>query len=163
MAGRSRRAAQGGPGAAAAWPLATAALDRGAPRAWPSWPTGGAWCFPLAGRGGLWACSPGRPARGPAAPGGAGLAEDLARRIALALENARLAARQQAASAALRATLVPAELPRVPGVELAVAHDLPGAGAAARQAATSATCSAGAGRWRFAVGEVCGTGRRPWR
>jgi serine phosphatase RsbU (regulator of sigma subunit) len=87
------------------------------------------------------------------------LAEDLAGRIALALENARLAAQQQAAGQALRGVLLPAELPRVPGVELAVAHDLPGAGAAA--AAGGDFCDvfpAGPGRWRFAIGEVCGTG-----
>ena len=89
------------------------------------------------------------------------LAEDLAGRIALALENARLAAQQQAAGQALRAVLLPAELPRVPGVELAVAHDLPGAGAGAAVAAGGDFCDvfpAGPGRWRFAVGEVCGTG-----
>ncbi len=120
----------------------------------------GAWCFPLATAGGasgllvLGGPHVGRPSREVLS-----LAEDLAGRIALALENARLAAQQQAAGQALRAVLLPAELPRVPGVELAVAHDLPGAGAAA--AAGGDFCDvfpAGPGRWRFAVGEVCGTG-----
>lgn len=120
----------------------------------------GAWCFPLATPGGvsgllvLGGPHAGRPSREVLS-----LAEDLAGRIALALENARLAAQQQAAGQALRAVLLPAELPRVPGVELAVAHDLPGAGAAA--AAGGDFCDvfpAGPGRWRFAVGEVCGTG-----
>jgi serine phosphatase RsbU (regulator of sigma subunit) len=120
----------------------------------------GAWCFPLATPSGvlgllvLGGPHTGRPSREVLS-----LAEDLARRVALALENARLAAQQQAAGQALRAVLLPAELPRVPGVELAVAHDLPGAGAAA--AAGGDFCDvfpAGAGRWRFAVGEVCGTG-----
>ena len=120
----------------------------------------GAWCFPLAtpgGAGGLLVLGgphPGRPSREVLS-----LAEDLAGRIALALENARLAAQQQAAGQALRAVLLPAELPRVPGVELAVAHDLPEAGTAA--AAGGDFCDvfpAGPGRWRFAVGEVCGTG-----
>ena len=120
----------------------------------------GAWCFPLATPGGasgllvLGGPHTGRPSREVLS-----LAEDLAGRIALALENARLAAQQQAAGQALRAVLLPAELPRVPGVELAVAHDLPGAGAAA--AAGGDFCDvfpAGPGRWRFAVGEVCGTG-----
>jgi serine phosphatase RsbU (regulator of sigma subunit)/anti-sigma regulatory factor (Ser/Thr protein kinase) len=120
----------------------------------------GAWCFPLATPGGasgllvLGGPHTGRPSREVLS-----LAEDLAGRIALALENARLAAQQQAAGQALRAVLLPAELPRVPGVELAVAHDLPGAGAAV--AAGGDFCDvfpAGPGRWRFAVGEVCGTG-----
>lgn len=120
----------------------------------------GAWCFPLATPGGvsgllvLGGPHTGRPSREVLS-----LAEDLAGRIALALENARLAAQQQAAGQALRAVLLPAELPRVPGVELAVAHDLPGAGAVAT--AGGDFCDvfpAGPGRWRFAVGEVCGTG-----
>ena len=120
----------------------------------------GAWCFPLATPSGvlgllvLGGPHTGRPSREVLS-----LAEDLAGRIALALENAQLTAQQQAAGQALRAVLLPAELPRVPEVELAVAHDLPGAGAAA--AAGGDFCDvfpAGAGRWRFAVGEVCGTG-----
>jgi serine phosphatase RsbU (regulator of sigma subunit) len=120
----------------------------------------GAWCFPLATPGGvlgllvLGGPHSGRPSREVLS-----LAEDLAGRIALALDNARLAAQQLAAGQALRAVLLPAELPRVPGVELAVAHDLPGAGAAV--AAGGDFCDvfpAGPGRWRFAVGEVCGTG-----
>jgi serine phosphatase RsbU (regulator of sigma subunit)/anti-sigma regulatory factor (Ser/Thr protein kinase) len=120
----------------------------------------GAWCLPLAtpaGLGGLLVLGgphTGRPSREVLS-----LAGDLAGRIALALENARLAAQQQAASQALRAVLLPAELPRMPGVELAVAHDLPGTAAAAT--AGGDFCDvfpAGPGRWRFAVGEVCGTG-----
>jgi serine phosphatase RsbU (regulator of sigma subunit)/anti-sigma regulatory factor (Ser/Thr protein kinase) len=120
----------------------------------------GAWCFPLAtpaGLGGLLVLGgphTGRPSREVLS-----LAGDLAARIALALENARLAAQQQAAGQALRAMLLPAELPRVPGVELAVAHDLPGTAALAT--AGGDFCDvfpAGPGRWRFAVGEVCGTG-----
>ena len=89
-----------------------------------------------------------------------GLAEDLAGRIALALENSRLAAQHRQASEALRATLVPHELPRVPGVELAFAHDLPGAGLSGADAGGD-FCDVfpvAGGRWRFAIGEVCGTG-----
>jgi serine phosphatase RsbU (regulator of sigma subunit) len=76
------------------------------------------------------------------------------------LENSRLAAQHQLTSQALRVSLVPRELPQIPGVELAFAHDLPGAGAGA-QAAGGDFCdvfAAGEGRWRFAIGEVCGTG-----
>jgi len=118
----------------------------------------GAWCFPLAAPGGvlgllvLGGPHTGRPSREVLS-----LAEDLAGRIALALENARLVAQQQAAGQALRAVLLPAELPRVPGVELAVAHDVPGAGTAAGGDFCD-VFPAGPGRWRFAIGEVCGTG-----
>ena len=151
----------GSPGQARAaqrWPLAGAAAA-GGPAGVADLAARGAWCFPLAtpgGAGGLLVLGGphfGRPSREVLS-----LAEDLAGRIALALENARLAAQQQAAGQAVRAVLLPAELPRVPGVELAVAHDLPGAGAAA--AAGGDFCDvfpAGPGRWRFAVGEVCGT------
>ena len=94
------------------------------------------------------------------------LAEDLAARIALALENSRLTTRQQQASDALRAALVPPELPRIPGVELAFAHDLPTTDVPRSDLSRA---DAGGGdfcdvfpvtgrRWRFAIGEVCGTG-----
>jgi serine phosphatase RsbU (regulator of sigma subunit) len=61
---------------------------------------------------------------------------------------------------------VPPELPRIPGVELAFAHDLP-----STDVSRSGLSRADAGggdfcdvfpvtdrRWRFAIGEVCGTG-----
>jgi serine phosphatase RsbU (regulator of sigma subunit)/anti-sigma regulatory factor (Ser/Thr protein kinase) len=141
------------------WPLAGAAAA-GGPRGVTDLATRGAWCFPLATPGGVSGLLVlGGPHSGSPSREVLSLAEDLAGRIALALENARLAAQQQAAGQALRAVLLPAELPRVPGVELAVAHDLPGADAAA--AAGGDFCDvfpAGPGRWRFAVGEVCGTG-----
>ncbi len=146
------------------WPLAGAAA--GGPAGVADLAARGAWCFPLAtpaGVGGLLVLGgpqAGRPSREVLS-----LAGDLAGRIALALENAELAAQQQAAAQALRAVLLPAELPRIAGVELAVAHDLPGAGARPGAPAAAAAggdfCDvfpAGPGRWRFAVGEVCGTG-----
>ena len=172
------------PRAAQRWPLAGAGLagagpagPTGAPAARPGRlalrpgagaPAGaaelaarGAWCFPLATPGGVSGLLVlGGPHSGSPSREVLSLAEDLAGRIALALENARLAAQQQAAGQALRAVLLPAELPRVPGVELAVAHDLPGAGAGAAVAAGGDfydVFPAGPGRWRFAVGEVCGT------
>jgi serine phosphatase RsbU (regulator of sigma subunit) len=121
----------------------------------------GAWCFPLITQDGpvgqliLGGPHGGRPSREVQ-----GLAEDLAGRIALALENSRLAAQHRQDSEALRATLVPHELPRVPGAELAFAHDLPGAGLPGADAGGD-FCDVfpvAGGRWRFAIGEVCGTG-----
>ena len=117
-----------GTGSARSWPLA-ALVPPDAPAGVADLAARGAWCFPLIAQSGLLGLlilggpHGGRPSRDVQ-----GLAEDLAGRIALALENIRLAAAQQQASEALRATLVPPELPRIPGVELAFAHDLPGAG-----------------------------------
>jgi GAF domain-containing protein len=160
------------PRAAQRWPLAVAGSAdapagladapaglAGAPAGVAELAARGAWCFPLATPGGvlgllvLGGPQSGRPSREVLR-----LAEDLAGRIALALENARLVAQQLAAGQALRAVLLPAELPRVPGVELAVAHDLPGGTAAAAGGDFCDVFPAGPGRWRFAIGEVCGTG-----
>jgi len=146
-------------GAGLRWPL-TGAAPAEAPSGAAELAARDAWCFPLATPGGTFGLlvlggpHSGRPSREVLS-----LAGDLAGRIALGLENSRLAAQQLAAGQALRAILLPAELPRVPGVELAVAHDLPGAGAPA--AAGGDFCDvfpAGPARWRFAVGEVCGAG-----
>jgi GAF domain-containing protein/anti-sigma regulatory factor (Ser/Thr protein kinase) len=147
-------------GAPRSWPLA-AVVPADAPAGVADLAARGAWCFPLTTQEGplglliLGGPHGGRPSREVQ-----GLAEDLAGRIALALENSRLAAQHRQASAALRATLVPHELPRVPGVELAFAHDLPGAGLSGADAGSD-FCDVfpvAEGRWRFAIGEVCGTG-----
>jgi serine phosphatase RsbU (regulator of sigma subunit)/anti-sigma regulatory factor (Ser/Thr protein kinase) len=153
-------------GAARSWPLA-ALVPAQAPAGVADLAARGAWCFPLTTRGGplglliLGGPHGGRPSREVQR-----LAEDLAARIALALENSRLTTRQQQASDALRAALVPPELPRIPGVELAFAHDLPIADVPRSDLSRA---DAGGGdfcdvfpvtgrRWRFAIGEVCGTG-----
>ena len=157
--------------AARSWPLA-AVVPADAPAGVADLAARGAWCFPLTAQGGplglliLGGPHGGRPSREVQ-----GLAEDLAGRIALAVENSRLAAQQRQASEALRATLVPPELPRIPGAELAFAHDLPRADPAradlGRAGLTSPDAGGGdfcdvfpvaGGRWRFAIGEVCGTG-----
>jgi GAF domain-containing protein/anti-sigma regulatory factor (Ser/Thr protein kinase) len=153
--------AQPGPGAGApqCWPLIEL-LPAGAPTAATDLAARGAWCFPLVTRGGaLGLLALGGPHAGRPSREVLSLAEDLAGRIALALENSRLTAQQHAASQALRATLVPAELPAVPGVELAVAHDLPDAGSASSSGGDFCDVfPVAGGRWRFAIGEVCGTG-----
>jgi serine phosphatase RsbU (regulator of sigma subunit) len=168
-------------GSARSWPLA-AVVPPDAPAGVADLAARGAWCFPLTTQDGplglliLGGPHGGRPSREVQ-----GLAEDLAGRIALALENSRLTAQHRQASEALRATLVPHELPRVPGVELAFAHDLPGTGLTGTRLPSAGLPSAGLlragllradagggdfcdvfpvaeGRWRFAVGEVCGAG-----
>ncbi len=153
-------------GAPRSWPLA-AVVPADAPAGVADLAARGAWCFPLVTQGGLLGLlilggpHGGRPSREVQ-----GLAEDLAGRIALALENSRLTAAHRQAGEALRATLVPPELPRVPGVELAFAHDLPvadlsRAGLSRGHAGGGDFCDVfpvAGGRWRFAIGEVCGTG-----
>jgi serine phosphatase RsbU (regulator of sigma subunit)/anti-sigma regulatory factor (Ser/Thr protein kinase) len=146
-------AGRSGPGRA--WNLAAADLS-GAPPGAVELAAGGAWCVPLVARGrtlGLLAM--GSPAAGRLPREAAQLAEDLCRRIALGLDSVRLAARQELTSEALRRTLVPPQMPRIPGIDLAVAHDL----AAGGSEAGGDFCdvfSVGEGRWRFAVGEACG-------
>jgi serine phosphatase RsbU (regulator of sigma subunit)/anti-sigma regulatory factor (Ser/Thr protein kinase) len=153
-------------GAARSWPLA-ALVPAQAPPGVADLAGRGAWCFPLTTRGGpLGLLILGGPHGGPPSREVQRLAEDLAARIALALENSRLTTRQQQASDALRAALVPPELPRIPGVELAFAHDLPSTDVPRSDLSRA---DAGGGdfcdvfpvtdrRWRFAIGEVCGTG-----
>lgn len=117
-----------------------------------------AWCFPLAARGrSLGVLVIGR-ARGGSLPREvAELAEDLARRTALAVDNAQLYERQQETSRALQRSLLPPEVPQIPGLDLAVAHQVAGEGNEVGGDFYD-VFPAGEGRWRFAIGDVCGTG-----
>ncbi|HLI37776.1 MAG TPA: SpoIIE family protein phosphatase [Streptosporangiaceae bacterium] len=117
-----------------------------------------AWCFPLAARGrSLGIVMIGRPRGGRLPREALELAEDLARRAALALDNARLYEQQQLTSQALQRSLLPPELPRIPGVDLAVAHEVAGEGNEVGGDFYD-VFHAGENRWRFAIGDVCGTG-----
>ncbi|MEO3809356.1 SpoIIE family protein phosphatase [Sphaerisporangium sp. B11E5] len=86
------------------------------------------------------------------------LAEDLARRAALAMDNARLYAQQADANRALQRSLLPPGVPAVtPGLDYSVVYEPAGE-----------TNEVGGdfydlfatrdGTWRFAIGDVCGTG-----
>jgi serine phosphatase RsbU (regulator of sigma subunit)/anti-sigma regulatory factor (Ser/Thr protein kinase) len=133
-----------------------------------------AWCFPLTARGrGLGAVVIGRPRedrrwQDPPPRESLELAEDLARRAALALDNARLYERQRTTSQALQHSLLPPELPEIPRIEFAAEYEAAGeandvggdfydvfpvASPAAR-----GDDEGGGLRWRFAIGDVCGTG-----
>lgn len=156
-----------------------------------------AWCFPLTARGrGLGTVVIGRP-RGdrrwpdPVPRESLELAEDLTRRAALALDNARLYERQRTTSQALQHSLLPPELPMIPGIELAAEYDAAGeanevggdfydvfpvdvdavASAGGPPGSVAVFDQAGPGgaggsspretppaRWRFAIGDVSGTG-----
>ncbi|GIH28825.1 hypothetical protein Aph01nite_71350 [Acrocarpospora phusangensis] len=112
--------------------------------------------FPLTARGRrLGVMCLGRPDRFPDET--MQLAEDLTRRAALAVDNARLYAQQAAANLALQRSLLPPEEPSVPGLDSAVIYEPAGE-----------TNEVGGdfydlfpvaeGIWRFAIGDVCGTG-----
>ena len=117
-----------------------------------------AWCFPLAARGhSLGMLTIGRSRGGGLPREVTELAEDLARRTALALDNAQLYERQQETSRALQRSLLPPDIPRVPGLDLAVAHEVAGEGNEVGGDFYD-VFAVGEGRWRFTIGDVCGTG-----
>ena len=117
-----------------------------------------AWCFPLRARDrspGIFVI--GRPRGGAMARDALDLAEDLTRRVALALDNARLYSEQLQATHALQRSLLPPELPDIPGVELAAAYQAAGEGNEVGGDFYDVFEVAG-GRWRFTIGDVCGKG-----
>ena len=117
-----------------------------------------AWRFPLAVRDrSLGVIMIGRPREGALAKEAVGLAEDLTRRVALALDNARLYAEQRQATSALQRSLLPPELPDIPGMELAAGYEAAGAGNEVGGDFYD-VFEATPGRWRFAIGDVCGKG-----
>jgi serine phosphatase RsbU (regulator of sigma subunit)/anti-sigma regulatory factor (Ser/Thr protein kinase) len=116
-----------------------------------------AWCFPLvAGDRSLGIIVIGRPREGALARETVELAEDLTRRVALAMDNARRYAEQQTTSAVQR-SLLPPELPDIPGIELAAGYEAAGDGNEVGGDFYD-VFEATPGRWRFAIGDVCGKG-----
>ncbi len=117
-----------------------------------------AWCFPLRARDrspGVFVI--GQPRGGAMARDALDLAEDLSRRAALALDNARLYSQQRQATRALQRSLLPPELPDIPGVDLAAAYEAAGQGNEVGGDFYDVYEIAG-GRWRFTIGDVCGKG-----
>ncbi|MFC7993135.1 SpoIIE family protein phosphatase [Streptomyces pilosus] len=85
------------------------------------------------------------------------LAEDLSRRAALALDNARLYSERTAISQSLQRSLLPPELPSVDGVEVEVIYRAAGEGnEVGGDFYDLFPISDGA--YGFAIGDVCGTG-----
>ncbi|MFI1568867.1 SpoIIE family protein phosphatase [Streptomyces sp. NPDC020490] len=85
------------------------------------------------------------------------LAEDLSRRAALALDNARLYSERTAISQSLQRSLLPPELPRIDGVEVEVIYRAAGEGnEVGGDFYDLFPISDGA--YGFAIGDVCGTG-----
>lgn len=98
----------------------------------------------------------GRGAQHPFRTDEVGLVEDLARRAALAIDNARLFADRAAVAATLQASLLPAELPRVAGLDSGVRYAAAGEGL--EVGGDFYDLLAVEGGLRFAVGDVCGKG-----
>ncbi|WP_328806886.1 SpoIIE family protein phosphatase [Streptacidiphilus fuscans] len=85
------------------------------------------------------------------------LAEDLSRRAALALDNARLYSERTAISRALQRSLLPPAMPRVPGVEVEVIYRAAGEGNEVGGDFYD-VFPIRPGTYGFAIGDVCGTG-----
>jgi serine phosphatase RsbU (regulator of sigma subunit)/anti-sigma regulatory factor (Ser/Thr protein kinase) len=117
-----------------------------------------AWCLPLRARDhNLGVFVIGGPRGGAIARDALDLAEDLAMRTALALDNARLYSEQLKATHALQRSLLPPELPDIPGVDLAAAYQAAGEGNEVGGDFYD-VFEVADGRWRFAIGDVCGKG-----
>jgi serine phosphatase RsbU (regulator of sigma subunit)/anti-sigma regulatory factor (Ser/Thr protein kinase) len=116
--------------------------------------SGPAWCLPLRARGrnlGVLVIG------GAIARDALDLAEDLAPRAALALDNARLYSQQVHATHALQRSLLPPGLPDIPGVDLAAAYQPAGDGNEVGGDFYD-VFEVAESRWRFAIGDVCGKG-----
>ncbi|MGH3342751.1 MAG: SpoIIE family protein phosphatase [Carbonactinosporaceae bacterium] len=85
------------------------------------------------------------------------LAQDLSRRAALALDNARLYSERVATSQALQRSLLPPDLPRIPSLDVGVVYQAAGAGNDVGGDFYD-LFTIGEARWGFAIGDVCGTG-----
>jgi serine phosphatase RsbU (regulator of sigma subunit)/anti-sigma regulatory factor (Ser/Thr protein kinase)/PAS domain-containing protein len=87
------------------------------------------------------------------------VAEELARRAALAIENARLYARQRTLAETLQHSLLPESLPKVPGVDSAAVYAAGGPGVEVGGDWYDVIPLSG-GRVGIAVGDVVGRGER---
>jgi PAS domain S-box-containing protein len=85
------------------------------------------------------------------------LAEDLSRRAALALDNARLYSERTAISQSLQRSLLPPGLPDIPGMEVEVVYRAAGEGNEVGGDFYD-VFPIRDGCWGFAIGDVCGTG-----
>jgi serine phosphatase RsbU (regulator of sigma subunit) len=85
------------------------------------------------------------------------LLEDLGRRAALALDNARLYEERSSVAQALQRSLVPPDLPRIPGAQLAARYLAAGEGVEIGGDFYD-SFAAGEGEWALVVGDVCGKG-----
>ncbi len=99
----------------------------------------------------------GRPRRDPLRNELFLVAESIARRAALAIDNARAHGDLQAAGRALQESLLPPSVPKAPGLDIGVVYEPAGQDAAAGGDFYD-LFPVGNGSWCWAVGDVCGTG-----
>jgi len=85
------------------------------------------------------------------------LFEDLGRRAALALDNARLYEERSAIARTLQRSLLPAELPDIPGMQIAALYRPAGTGTEVGGDFYDAYPTVD-GCWALAIGDVCGKG-----
>jgi PAS domain S-box-containing protein len=85
------------------------------------------------------------------------LAEDLARRAAVAIDNARLYSERAHIARTLQESLLPPELPTIPGVEVAARYVAAGEGIDVGGDFYD-VFDLGGGGWSVVVGDVCGKG-----
>lgn len=85
------------------------------------------------------------------------VAESLARRAAMAIDNARAHGELQAIGEALQSSLLPPSMPTPPGLEVGVVYQAAGEGSTAGGDFYD-LFPVGGGRWCWVVGDVCGTG-----
>jgi serine phosphatase RsbU (regulator of sigma subunit) len=85
------------------------------------------------------------------------VAQSIARRAALAIDNARAHGDLQAVGQALQESLLPATMPTAPGLDVGVVYEAAGESAAAGGDFYD-LFPVGGGTWCFVVGDVCGTG-----
>jgi serine phosphatase RsbU (regulator of sigma subunit)/anti-sigma regulatory factor (Ser/Thr protein kinase) len=86
-----------------------------------------------------------------------GLSEEICRRAALVLDNTLLYSDHLATSHALQATLLPARLPHVDGLDVGVAYQAKGEGHDVGGDFYDLFAT-GPDTWRFTIGDVCGNG-----
>ena len=99
----------------------------------------------------------GRPGGQPLAGEILHVAESLARRAAMAIDNARAHGELQAVGEALQRSLLPPSMPSPPGLEVGVVYEAAGEGRTAGGDFYD-LFPVGGGRWWWVVGDVCGTG-----
>lgn len=86
------------------------------------------------------------------------LAEDLARRAALAMDNAKLYESSRDMAITLQRSLMPSALPQVPGLDIAARYNAGGEGAEVGGDFYDVFPTGGDSGWAAVMGDVCGKG-----
>ncbi len=136
-----------------------AAANRGAAPAWFSEPGDGVAVALRAGGASAGVLLVGRPAGRTHTPEDLLLIDDIARRAALAVHNAKTTGEHVRVSQTLQAALLPRALPQVPQIEFAAEY-LPASTGADVGGDFYDVVAVGPERWLVTIGDVCGKGAR---